>query len=77
MGSCRKILRNYERRDLQRLLHQPACHRRHSTNHHARRLAAPSPWWWGFFLSFAPPLETGGVLQVLVGRDVVVLSHFI
>src|SRR6266852_9874762 len=72
MGACGKILRSYERRGLQILLHQPPCHRRHSTNHHAHRLAAPSPVSWGFLISFAPPLETGGVLPCPVCRDDVV-----
>ena len=42
MGACDKILRDYERRDLQILLRQPSCHGRHSTIHHACRLAALS-----------------------------------
>ena len=75
MGARGKILRNYERRVLQRLLRQSACHRHRSTNDHARRLVAPSHECWGHFISFAPPLETGGTLAVLVGRDVVVSLH--
>ena len=74
MGTYGKILRSYERSDLQRLLPQPAYHRRDSAIHHARRHAAPSPG-CGFFLSFAAPLETGGALPVFVCRDVVVSLH--
>ena len=71
MGAYGKILRSYERSDLQRLLPQPAYHGRDSAIHYARRLAAPSPR-CGFFLSFAAPLETGGALLVFVGRDAVI-----
>ena len=75
MGAYGKILRSHERSDLQRLLPQPACHRRDSAVHHAHRLAPPSPE-FGFFISFAAPLETGwefaGFLLV-----VMLLSHCI
>jgi hypothetical protein len=75
MGACGKILRNYKRRGLQKLYPQHVYHRRDSTIRHARWRAALSPECSGFFLYFAYPLESGGALPVLVGRDVFVSLH--
>ena len=75
MGACGKILCNYKRRGLQKVYPQHAYHRRDSTIHHARRRAALSPECSWFFLYIVYPLETGGALPVLVGRDVFVSLH--